>query len=60
VTVKAGGKVVCVITLQGGKGSCKVSTLHYAPGTVKFNASYGGSTGFKASSSSSVNLQLSK
>jgi hypothetical protein len=61
VTVKdAGGKVVCVITLKGGKGSCKVSTLNYAPGTVKFSASYNGGARFKPSRSSTVSLKLLK
>jgi len=59
VTVKAGGKVVCVITLKGGKGSCKVNTAKYAPGTVQFSASYGGDSGFK-SSKSTADLKVSK
>lgn len=60
VTVKSQGKVVCVITLKGGKGSCKVNTQHYAPGTVQFSASYGGGSGFKPSQSSTVNVKLTK
>jgi hypothetical protein len=60
VTVKAGGRVVCVITVKGGRGSCKVSTLNYMPGTVKFSASYSGGTGFKPSRSSTVSLNLLK
>lgn len=51
VTVKAGGKVVCVMTVKAGKGTCTVNTAHYAPGTLKFSASYGGG-GFKPSVSS--------
>jgi Bacterial Ig-like domain (group 3) len=58
VTVKAGGKVVCVITIKGGRGSCQVSTLDYAPGTVKFNASYSGGTGSKPSRPATASLQL--
>lgn len=52
VTVKAGGKVVCVMTVKAGKGTCTVNTAHYAPGTLKFSASYGGGAGFKPSVSS--------
>lgn len=52
MTVKAGGKVVCVMTVKAGKGTCTVNTAHYAPGTVKFSASYGGGAGFKPSVSS--------
>jgi len=59
VTVKAHGKVVCVITLKNGKGSCQVGTSQYAPGTVKFSASYGSDGGSK-SSSSDANLKVTK
>ena len=61
VTVKAAdGRVVCVITLEGGKGSCKASTQNYAPGTVKFQASFSGGAGLKPSRSSVVSVRLSK
>jgi large repetitive protein len=59
VTVKAHGKVVCVITLKNGTGSCKVGTSQYAPGTVRFSASYGSDGGSK-SSSSEANLTVKK
>jgi hypothetical protein len=60
VTVRASGKVVCVITLKGGNGSCKVNTGAYPPGTVKFSGSYGGGAGSKPSRSDTVSLTLSK
>lgn len=60
VTVKAGGKVVCVITLKGGSGTCKVNTSAYPPGTVKFSGSYSGGTGSKPSRSGTVSLNLEK
>jgi len=49
VTVKAGNKVVCVIPIKAGKGSCKVNTATYAPGTLKFIASYDGGAGLRSS-----------
>jgi hypothetical protein len=49
VTVRSGGKVVCVITLdKNGTGTCKVSTANYTPGKVTFTGTYNGSAGFKS------------
>jgi hypothetical protein len=49
VTVKSGGKVVCVITLdKNGTGTCKVSTAGYPPGKVTFTGAYGGDSKFNA------------
>jgi hypothetical protein len=51
VTVKSGGKVICVITLdKTGTGTCKVSTKNYTPGKVTFTGAYSGSVGFKSGS----------
>jgi|ERR1700722_20872108 len=51
VTVRSGGKVVCVITLdKDGTGTCKVSTANYTPGKVTFTGTYNGSSGFKSGS----------
>ena len=51
VTVKSGGKVVCVITLdKNGTGTCKVSTAGYAPGKVTYAGTYNGGSGFKSGS----------
>jgi hypothetical protein len=52
VTVKAGGKVVCVMTIKAGKGSCKVNTAAYAAGTLKFVGTYGGGAGLGGSAGS--------
>jgi hypothetical protein len=55
VTVRSGGKVVCVITLdKNGTGTCKVSTAGYAPGKVTYTGTYNGSTGFKAGSATTT------
>src|ERR1700749_3761245 len=55
VTVKSGGKVVCVITLdKNGTGTCKVSTAGYAPGKVTYTGTYNGGSGFKSSSGSTT------
>ena len=51
VTVRSGGKVVCVITLdKNGTGTCKVSTANYTPGKVTFTGTYTGGSGFKSGS----------
>jgi hypothetical protein len=55
VTVKAGNKVVCVMTLAAGKGTCAVNTARYAPGTLTFVASYSGS-GRSSRATASVRL----
>ena len=49
VTVRSGGKVVCVIALKNGTGSCKVSTKGDKPGTVNYTGTYSGGDGLKAS-----------
>jgi hypothetical protein len=51
VTVKAGGAIVCVITLSGGKGSCTMTAKRLPPGTYSLVASYPGNTDFTASTS---------
>lgn len=51
MTVRSGGKVVCVITLdKNGTGTCKVSTANYTPGKVTFTGTYTGGSGFKSGS----------
>src|ERR1700757_948692 len=62
VTVRSGGKVVCVITLdQSGTGTCKVSTADYAPGKVTFTGTYNGGSRFKtANGSTTLTLQPAK
>lgn len=58
VVVKRGNKVVCVIKLKAGRGSCNVSTRDYAAGTVTFTGTYTGGPGFKPSKAT-ANLMLS-
>jgi len=57
VVVKRGNKVVCVIKLNAGRGSCTVSTKNYPPGTVTFTGTYSGGSGFKTSKTT-ANLKL--
>lgn len=59
VTVRYGNKVVCVMTVKAGKGTCTVNTAHYAPGTLRFDASYSGGPGYKPSHGS-VSVKLRK
>ncbi len=48
VTVRSGGKVVCVIKLDAdGTGNCPVSTTNYPPGQVTYTGTYSGGAGFK-------------
>jgi hypothetical protein len=58
VTLKADGKVVCVIPLKGHSVSCKVNTAQFAAGTVHFSASYGGAGGSKPDVSPTGSMKL--
>ena len=59
VTVKSGGKVVCVITLdQNGTGTCKVSTAQYAPGKVTYTGTYNSVGNFKSGAGASTTLTI--
>ena len=61
VTVKSGGKVVCVITLdKNGTGTCKVSTAAYLPGKVTYTGTYNGGSGFKPGTGSTTVTLLPK
>lgn len=62
VTVRSGGKVVCVITLdKNGTGTCKVSTADYKAGKVTFTGTYNGGSQFKtANGSTTLTLQPAK
>lgn len=60
VVVKSGGKVVCVMRVANGKGTCTVSTKKYRPGSLPLTASYGGSKQYGKSTSKPLNLRLSK
>ena len=59
MTVRSGGKVVCVITFTAGKGKCTVNTAQFTAGTVKFTGTYNGGTGSKTSTST-ASMQLMK
>jgi len=58
VTVKAGSKVICVITLKAGKGSCTLTARQLAKGTYHLQASYPGAFGFGASVSKLATLTV--
>jgi hypothetical protein len=59
VTVRSGGKVVCVITLdQNGTGTCKVKASQ-APGKYTYTGSYTSSaSGFKSGAGASTTLTV--
>ena len=55
MTVRSGGKVVCVITLdQNGTGTCKVSTANYPAGKVTYTGTYSGNGKFKPGTGSTT------
>lgn len=58
--MKSGDKVVCVMKVSDGKGTCKVDTKAYPPGTLPLTASYRGTKQYKKSASKPLNLRLSK
>jgi hypothetical protein len=61
VTVKAGSKTVCTITLNGsGVGTCSLTASQLAAGSYQLVASYPGSYGLAASSSRPVPLSVVK
>ena len=62
MTVRSGGKVVCVITLdKNGTGTCKVGTANYKPGQVTFTGTYDGGSQFKtANGSTTLTLKPAK
>jgi Bacterial Ig-like domain (group 3) len=60
VTVRSGGKVICVMTIKNGKGTCTVSAKNYKPGTVSFTGAYSGGNGMKASTSKPLSVRLQK
>jgi hypothetical protein len=59
MTVRSGGKVVCVITIKAGKGTCKVNTAQFAAGYVKFTGTYNGRAGSKPATATTT-LKLRK
>ena len=60
VTVRSGGKVVCVMTLVDGKGTCKVSTKGFKPGSVSYTGTYSGGGGLNPTQSKPVSVNILK
>ncbi|MCW2932175.1 MAG: hypothetical protein JWM19_3137 [Actinomycetia bacterium] len=58
VTVKAGSKTVCIITLRSGHGSCTLSAKALKAGTYHLVASYPGNAIYLASASASKPLKV--
>jgi hypothetical protein len=58
VTVRSGGKVVCVMTIKDGKGTCTVNTKGYKPGAMSFTGAYSGGAGLKPSQSKPISVRL--
>jgi pseudomonalisin len=61
VSIVAGSKVICSVTLSGGKGSCSpASNSLLAAGTYAVVARYAGNSDFDASNSSAHALKVNK
>ena len=58
MTVRSGGKTICVIVLKNGTGSCKVSTKGVKPGSVKYVGLYSGGGGLNPTESKPVTVQI--
>ena len=58
VTVKAGTRTVCTITLKSGKGSCALTAKEFKRGTYQLTASYPGKSGFTGSTSAPKKLKV--
>jgi hypothetical protein len=58
VTVKAGTRTVCAITLKAGKGSCLLTAKEFNPGTYQLTARYPGKGGFTGSASAPRTLKV--
>lgn len=59
VVVVAGSRRVCVITLSGAKGSCRLAPKQLALGTYSLTAAFHGSTTYASSTSSARSLRVS-
>jgi subtilase family serine protease len=58
VTVKAGSKILCTITLSQGSGSCKLSASKLAVGSYSVVATYAGNADFETSTSPTRKLKV--
>ena len=60
VAVRTGSATVCVITLNGGKGTCKLAAKSLKPGSHQLTASYAGSGTYAGSVSAKKTLTVTK
>jgi hypothetical protein len=61
--IRLGGReaaIVCVVTLNSGKGSCKLKSKALKPGTYELTATYGRSADVLTSSSPKKKLTVRK
>jgi hypothetical protein len=58
VTVKAGTRTVCTVTLASGTGSCTLTAAQLPPGIQHLTATYNGSAGFAPSTSAAKTLTV--
>jgi len=60
VTIKAGTRTVCTITLKADKGACALTAKEFKPGIYQLTASYPGLGGFTGSASPPRTLKVIK
>jgi hypothetical protein len=60
VTIAAGAKTLCTITLSAGEGSCALAAKALPPGTYAVSAVYGINAGFAASHATPAKLTIIK
>jgi hypothetical protein len=60
VMVSAGARIICVVTLAGGKGSCKLAARTLKPGRYTITAAYGGSATYDPSAAGAKTLTVTK
>jgi hypothetical protein len=58
IIVKAGSRVICLIRLAGGKGSCTLPAKKLRPGRYRITAGYGGSGTYAGSASAAKFLKI--
>jgi hypothetical protein len=59
VTVKEGNKVICVMTVANGKGTCKVPASNFGAGTNAIVGYYSGK-GYRSSQSQPTSVTVTK
>jgi Bacterial Ig-like domain (group 3) len=60
VTIKAGSRTVCAVTLKSGKGSCTLTAKELKPGTYQLTATYPGNADFTGSASPPKTLTVAQ